>query len=268
VSPAGGPHQRAARLLPAGWEVVTLGCSGDGVARSRDGRHHAKASTDVARLRDERDRTAWLATTAVPVPAIADWTESTAGAVVITTTLPGAPASAVPAADAPLAATAAGTLLALLHELPAAACPFDRRLAVTVPLARTAVATGSVDVDDLDAERLGRSPASLLSELETAARAHPEVAQDVVVCHGDASLPNLFLDPRTGEPTGVLDVGRLGLADRHLDLALVLRSMRDGRNPQYGAAREPAFWRGYGLRAATDVDEHRLALYRLLDEFF
>jgi len=41
---------------------------------------------------------------------------------------------------------------------------------------------------------------------------------DLAVCHGDFCLPNVVLDPETLVVTGILDVGRLGIADRHLDL--------------------------------------------------
>lgn len=254
----------ASRLLPDGWDVVTLGCSGDAVARSPDGRHHAKASTDVVGLRAERDRTVWLAGTPVPGPVVVDFSDGDAGAVLVTTTLPGAPASEV--SDVVLAAAAVGALLARLHSVDVTSCPFDRRLATTLGSVRAAVARGETQDGRLDAADHARAPASLLAELEAEAADLGEPEDDVVVCHGDASLPNLFLDPRTGEPTGVLDVGRLGVADRHLDLALVLRSMRDPRNPQYGPTHEPGFWAGYDRGSSISVDERRLALHRRLDE--
>jgi kanamycin kinase len=78
-----------------------------------------------------------------------------------------------------------------------------------------------------------------------------------VVCHGDLCLPNVIVDPRTSTVTGVIDVGRLGVADRYADLALITRSL--------SAAQAERFLTGYG---AGPVDASRMAFYRLLDEFF
>jgi len=236
------------------------------VLRSPDGRHHAKrvrGGAAVAELLGERDRQAWLAHVGVPAPQVVEWTATEDGATLVSTTVPGVPASSVGAADAERAMRGIGALLAGLHRV-AATCPFDRRLGVTVPLARAAVAAARVDLDDLDEQRAGRAPSSLLEELERRAAGR---AEDVVLCHGDASLPNLFLDPSTWEPTGFVDVGRLGVADRYLDLALVLRSMDDARNPGYHGTQMLALWAGYGT-PALEVDTDAVELYQLLDEFF
>lgn len=236
--------------------------------RSPDGRHHAKIARDefaVARLAAERDRQLWLATAGVAAPVVVDWVVDDDGgsARLVSSTVPGVPASAVQGPDVTAAMGGIGTLLARLHAVEAP-CPFDHRLEVTTRLARGAVAAGAVDVADLDASRAGRSASSLLTELEQRAAGR---AQSVVLCHGDASLPNLCLDPRTWQPTGIVDVGRLGIADRYLDLALVVRSMDDPRNPGYGGAGRDAFWRAYGWDP-EDADPDAIDFYQLLDEFF
>ncbi len=63
----------------------------------------------------------------------------------------------------------------------------------------------------------------------------------------------------------MVDVGRLGLADRHLDLALASRSMAAvDLNPAYAYAEAEALLAAYGRPA----DPGRIAFYRLLDELF
>lgn len=240
------------------WTPVTTGLSGARVRRSPDGRHHRKSSTDVAALAAERDRLLWLAGTPVGAPEVVDWSDT---GVLVTTTLPGVPASDLPPTAVPAAIANLLAFLDVLHALPD--CPFDRRLAVTVPEAEGNVACGRVDESDFDDARLGRSAGELLDLLRAGrdrAAAHEE--RDLAVCHGDFSLPNVLLDPDTARVTGVLDVGRLGLADRHQDLALLARSAGDpDLNPAYGAG--PA---AHQVLARTDP--WRVDYYQLLDEFF
>ncbi|HEY7816158.1 MAG TPA: phosphotransferase, partial [Nakamurella sp.] len=87
--------------------------------------------------------------------------------------------------------------------------------------------------------------------------------EDPVVCHGDLCLPNVLADAHTGRITGVIDLGRLGVADRHQDLALATRSLGPA-NPQFGPDAAQVFLTAYGL----PVEPALLAFYRLLDEFF
>jgi aminoglycoside phosphotransferase len=252
------------------WEQVTLGATRAEVRRSSDGAAYAKTARDPttrAELVAERDRVAWLAGTGFPAPTVLDWVEDAASATLVTSTVAGVPASGLPPARVADALPRLAGLLRDLHDLPVAGCPFDHRLAVTVPAAEHAVAAGRLDLADLDPEHLGRNAARLLDDL-LADRDLAEAAEslDLVVCHGDPCLPNLLLDPGTLAPTGVVDLGRLGIADRYLDLALLTRSAAaTDLNPQYGAQAAHTLLREYGV---GDPDEFRLSYYRLLDEFF
>jgi streptomycin 3"-kinase len=82
-------------------------------------------------------------------------------------------------------------------------------------------------------------------------------AHDLVVCHGDACLPNFLFDPDTLALTGVIDVGRLGIADRYADLALAKAQLADVW--PVGSGR---FFTAYGL---SEPDDRRLDFYLLLD---
>jgi len=250
------------------WERVTTGRSGADVRRSPDGAAYAKSGGGLVRrdLLAERDRLEWLAGTDLPAPRILDWDDDGDNATLTMSALPGVAMSDLPPRSVTGAVTSLGGFLSRLHAVRRESCPFERWLSVTVPVARLRVDHGLVDDDDFDDERAGRSPADLLVELVDARpRAEELELGDLVVCHGDACLPNFLVDPESLRVTGMIDVHRLGVADRHLDLALATRSISDTTlNPAYGAPAAEAMLGAYG-RAA---DPWRLDFYGLLDEFF
>lgn len=250
------------------WEQVLTGRSGAVVRRSPDGRAYAKSGSGRVRaeLADEHERLAWLAEVDLPTAEVLDWVDDGETATLTMRALPGIAMSDVEPAAVPAAVRALGGFLGSLHEVDLEACPFQCWLAVTVALARVRVDEGLVDEDDFDDERDGATAQDLLAELmERRPRAEELETDDLVVCHGDACLPNFLLDPDSLQVTGMIDVHRLGVADRHLDLALAVRSVSDtSLNPAYGATAAEALVEAYGVRA----DPWRLDFYRLLDELF
>lgn len=251
------------------WTPVPTGRTDTVVRRSPDGRRFAKTAATAATRRElaaERDRLLWLATTPVPAAEVLDFDDAGDRTILVSSALAGIPASELGRDDAELATAGLVAFLVNLHALSVRDCPFDRRLDTTVPEAARAVATGRVDETDFDDERAGRTAVDLLAELDaSAARARHEEFLDLAVCHGDACLPNVLVDPDTLEVTGLVDVGRLGVADRHLDLALLARSMSaPWLNPAYGPVLADRMLSAYPV----DVDPWRLEFYQLLDEFF
>ena len=252
----------------ADWEQVRTGRSGADVRRSPDGSAYAKSGTGLVRedLVDERVRLEWLAGTDLPAAEVLDWDDDGDTATLTLRTVPGVALSDLPASAGASAVSSLARFLQRLHAVDRELCPFERWLMVTVPLARVRVDEGLVDEDDLDDERAGRSAGDLLIELlDRRPRAEELEVGDLVVCHGDACLPNFLVDPESLEVTGMIDVHRLGVADRHLDLALATRSISDtGLNPAYGPDAADQLLAAYGHEA----DAERLDFYRLLDEFF
>nr|QQZ51527.1 phosphotransferase [Phenylobacterium glaciei] len=111
-----------------------------------------------------------------------------------------------------------------------------------------------MDESDFDAERLGLTAAEAWARLTAAIPA----TEDLVLAHGDASLPNFIW----GANVTLIDLGRFGIADRYQDLSLFLRSAQRN-HPQVDAVHLLATH--YPL---TDLDAVRLAFYQFLDEFF
>ena len=77
----------------------------------------------------------------------------------------------------------------------------------------------------------------------------------LVVCHGDACVPNTLIDD-DGHCTGHVDLGALGVADRWSDLAIATWSV----SWNFGPSWEKALLDAYGV--APDVERTRY--YRLL----
>ncbi|NUT90696.1 MAG: aminoglycoside 3'-phosphotransferase [Saccharothrix sp.] len=230
------------------WERVTIGQSGAAVSR-RDGVY--RKTSDVDDLVGEGERLVWLRANGIPAAEVLECEPG----LLVTAEVPGRSAAELwPQVDRIVDSLA--DLTRALHALPVAECPFDRSLAVTVPEALAA----NPDLDDLDDDRAGWTRDRLVAELLATRPAD----EDLVVCHGDLSAPNVLFDPETGDVTGVVDVGRLGVADRWLDLAIATRSLTDDRNAQYGPAAEARYLSRYGIAPNPE----KTAFYRLLDEFF
>jgi kanamycin kinase/aminoglycoside 3'-phosphotransferase-2 len=245
------------------WTPVTTGQSGARVWRSEGGSpgcylKAVEARTPAAdELAGEVERSRWLRAQGLPAPEVLDTGGDATWRWMLTAAVPGRTlADPWPAHRRPELVVAVTDALVQLHTLDPAACPFRRDVAVTVPAAAAAVSAGEVDLDDLDDERAGRDAADLLAELIGTL----PPSEDLVVCHGDLSAPNVLVDPDDLTLTGLVDLGRLGVADRHQDLALLTRSL--------GGDDVDLLLSTYARRTGVPADRDRLAWYRLLDEFF
>lgn len=247
------------------WETVDAGESGATVLRHRSGESYAKlvAPEQADALAAERDRIAWLSTTGIPTMSVLDWRADAVGACLVTSAVPGVPADALDPVDLVAVWPAIAETVRALHALPAADCPFDRTLAVMMPLARAVVAGDRVQRDFLP-DDLRDVPAALLLapvEAELPARTRQE-ADDLVVCHGDLCLPNILVDVERRAVAGLIDLGRLGRADPHADTALLLANARETWPDAASASRADAdFDRLYG----APRDPQRQEFYLRLD---
>ena len=248
---------------------MTHGHADTVVHRTPDGLCLAKEATSPLAREDlarERDRLIWLAEAGLETAEVVDWWEDEDSSTLVTGVVPGIPASVVPSYATARATSSIAMYLTDLHNLDVEDCPFDRRLEVALPEAAQRVDAGLVDEADFDLKRLGRTAVDVFDDLAKGGlRAALEENLDLVVCHGDFCLPNVLVDPETYDVTGVIDVGRLGVADCHADLALMTRSMAARHlNPQYGQECVGRLLATYPVEA----DPWRLEYYQLLDEFF
>ncbi|GAA3995501.1 aminoglycoside 3'-phosphotransferase [Allokutzneria multivorans] len=245
-------EQVHARYAQHTWEQVTIGCSGAGVWRlSGSTDYFLKTVEGGTELHEEAACLGWLREQGLPAPEVVELGETW----MVTVAVPGRSLAELGGEDRDWSAEQVAALAEItrtLHALPVANCPFDRTLDEVIPQARRNAEAGLVDETDFDEHRLGRTALELIKDVE----ANRPESEDLVVCHGDLCTPNVLLDPDTLTITGLIDVGRLGVADRYNDLALTARSL--------GPTHAPRFFKSYGVVP----DPERVEFYQLLDEFF
>lgn len=212
------------------WEIVPRGESGAVVRRCVDGSRYAKqvGPRDVAELEAERDRLLWLRDAGAEVPRVLEWNRAAGGGrVLISSTLRGVPADALDGRELRVAWPSIVTAVRRLHELDASDCPFAAGVQQRFAWAEDVVARGAVTPGFLPVHQQTTPPSQLLEALRP--RREHLLALEVgsaVVTHGDLTLANLMVVPEQLSVTGFLDVGRAGIADRHVDLALLVESAR------------------------------------------
>jgi kanamycin kinase len=254
------------------WSPAVLGGFTDAAVWRLDGRHslyvkyiaEPDPADPGASPLAEAERLRWLRAQQVPCPEPVDAGTIDEYEYLVTEAAPGLTAAqSWPAGSRMAVVDAVADFVRQLHTLPVTDCPFDRRLKVRLPLAQEVAGLGLVDLKALDAKRRGWSINQLVTELIATARQVGR--EEPVVCHGDYCLPNVLVDPDSRQVSAIIDVGRLGVADRYTDLALMTRSLASVTlNPQYGRRFADRFLYRYG---EIPADPDRIALYRLLDEF-
>ncbi|GED10671.1 aminoglycoside 3'-phosphotransferase [Cellulosimicrobium cellulans] len=208
------------------------------------------AGTPEIDLPGEAARLAWVGDRA-PVPRVLAQGSDDDGAWLVTQALPGR--SAVEprwVADPATAAVAIGRGLRALHDaLPVASCPFTWAVEDRVANADARLARGD-GPDGWFPEHRGLGVSAARARLAEA----PAVDR-LVVCHGDACVPNTLLHD-DGAFAAHVDLGSLGVADRWADLAVAAWSTEWNYGPGY----DGHVYAGYGV----DPDPERIAYYRLL----
>jgi kanamycin kinase len=227
------PHR--VRELAAGAALTPVWRNGIGglTFRTDDGRYIKWGPLDLeASMRDEAERMNW-ARRWIATPEVIAQEQDDTHEWLVTIALDAR--SAVDprwAEDPELSVRAVGEGLRALHDaLPVDECPWEWSVAERLANAAT---RDVVVPDDLhDAPPIDR----------------------LVVCHGDACMPNTLLDD-AGRPVGFVDLAALGTADRWADIAVA--SMSTAWN--FGPGWEDTLIEAYGV----EPDRERLAYYRRL----
>ncbi|WP_333840428.1 APH(3')-I family aminoglycoside O-phosphotransferase [Novosphingobium sp.] len=256
------PADWGALLQNYRWSRNLVGESGGAVYRLHDGqgapdvyvKHGRDAVADA--IAEETNRLLWLAQH-VPAPAVIRFTATDDEAWLLMTALPGETAY-----QALTSGTASGIaivdaladFLQRLHAIPSHDCPFNSDHVYRLAQARHRIEAGLVDEDDFDVAREGWTAGMVWDDLQR----HLPLAVDPVVTHGDFSLDNILMSDSV--VTGCIDAGRVGVADRYQDLAILWNCLGE-----FGAALQDRLLTAYGL---IEVDQSKLDFHLLLDELF
>ncbi|WP_102194116.1 aminoglycoside 3'-phosphotransferase [Microbacterium aurantiacum] len=221
------------RELSQGASLTPVWLNGIGglTFRTDDGRYIKWGPLDPeANMRDEAERMRW-ARRWIAVPEVLDQGQDAEHEWLVTIALDGRSAVDPMWADQPgTAVRAVGEALRAMHDtLPVEDCPWEWSTPVRIAGAAT---RGTV------------VPGRLLES--------PPIDR-LVVCHGDACMPNTLL-AADGRWSAHVDLAALGTADRWADIAVA--SMSTEWN--YGPGWEDALIEAYGV----EPDRERLAYYR------
>jgi len=206
-------------------------------------------------LRAEVDRMRWAGTAGLAVPRVVASCQAAGAEWLLTEALEGKDAtrSSLRAEPERLVSLLAAGLRAF-HGTPAAGCPFAVTPQDMMARAAERVRAGLVAQSDLDADFAGLTPLAALAELTRLGRARLDAAE-MVVCHGDYSLPNVLIS--AGQITGFIDLGSLAVADRWSDLAGAALSVTWNLGPEW----VDPFLASYG----AERDDEAIRFYRLCD---
>lgn len=207
---------------------------------------------------DEAARLEWLIGVGAPVPRIAGFTEHGDGtATLMTERLGGFDATGREARARPEGLVDLyGKALRVWHDhVPVAGCPFRSDWTTRLEVARARMDAGADIVSNLDSAYQRINFDVLLASLD---RPNPDDPDDLVVIHGDPSLPNMILG--AGGLSGWVDVGRLGVGSRWCDLMIGATTIASNMGPLL----VPSLFEAYG---ADPADTLAIDAYQLLEQF-
>lgn len=256
------PAGLSAEMIGYEWTRNTIGEAGSTIYRL-----HGKADAPDLFLKHGKDAVAddinaemerlrWLARH-VPVPVIVHFACTPDQAWLLMTAVPGRTAYQVLEAHPDLRLAVVDALamfLRQLHAIPVNECPFNSVHAYRLTCARARIDSGLVEEDDFDEERKDWTAEQVWEAMQGLLPLTP----DPVVTHGDFSLDNLLIDD--GKVAGCIDTGRVGIADRYQDLAIIWSCLGE-----FGAPLQERFLKQYGI---ADPERDKLQFHLLLDELF
>lgn len=142
-----------------------------------------------------------------------------------------------------------------LHSVDISECKIDKRLMYKLSKAQHRVNNDLVDMENIEEDNKGRSAMDIFQELLI----KKPSKEELVFTHGDYSLANIII--KDNKVSGLIDVGNGGLADRYVDIAIILRDLKDEKDYK-------ELWRIFFEEYGINPDYEKINYYILLDELF
>lgn len=240
------------------WLPITVGKSGALVWRITLGDGNSvylksEPLHPLAELPGEIERLNWLTRMGFKAPRVIDAEQTSDQIWLLMSAVPGKDLThAVDDPETFIRAYAQG--LKRLHALDTTSCAFDHSIEARLIEGERRVAAGLVDESDFDTDHVGWTAQQVLDWLK--ANIPSEGAR--IVTHGDPSAPNILA--QDGRFSGMVDCGRMGVADVWQDLAIACRSIRYNVGEAYLAP----FLALYG----AEWNEQKYRFFNTLDELF
>jgi aminoglycoside 3'-phosphotransferase-1 len=256
------PAELSAAVAGYAWARNNVGESGGAVYRLHGKpqapdlflkQGHGAVADDIV---DEMTRLRWIGAY-IPAPAVVHFVTVPGEAWLLMTALPGETAYQALEArpqDRLAIVDSLAVFLRRVHAIPVGECPFNSDHVYRLALARKRIDARLVEEEDFDEERAGWTAEQVWQAMH---RLLP-FAPDPVVTHGDFSLDNILMVD--GEVTGCIDMGRVGIADRFQDLAIMWNCLGE-----FAGDLQDRFIAQYGL---AELDPVKLPFHLMLDELF
>lgn len=151
-----------------------------------------------------------------------------------------------------------------VHGLSPEECPFERRLSGMFARSVDVVSRNAVRPDFLPDEDKHTPQPDLLARIERELTVRLEQeSTELTVCHGDPCMPNFMVSAETLQCTGLINLGRLGKADRYADLTLMIANAdKSWTSPEEAKSALDIMFTSLGIDAPN---RERLAFYLRLD---
>lgn len=146
------------------------------------------------------------------------------------------------------------------HTMPIENIPYNFNTEQKIKEAAIRVREGRVKTKYFEREFQGMSALEVYQLMLR----YKQKEDDIVLCHGDVSMPNMIIDEN--KKIGYIDVSQIGTCDRYLDIAIGLRSLRynlEAINRTLTPEYLQLFKKAYGIER---IDKKKLLFYILLDE--
>lgn len=159
-----------------------------------------------------------------------------------------------------------------LWKIDVSECPSSQRVEDKLKAAKARVDNNLVELDESEFEAFGLEHFTNPQELWQWLDKNRPTEDDLVLAHGDFTLPNLITNGRY--LNGFIDLGQSGVSDKYQDISIAYRSLMNNLRGKFGILKEFTdeeighYTNLFFEELEIDPDWDKINYYILLDELF